>query len=376
MKIEVTNSDTSIHRRRALGYLRWYPAKWRARYGEEFVAHLEDEIEEQPVSYVRGLNIALHGVTARFRLDRSLRWTTSVVLIVAMVGALIVGVLAYEARSVEVPLSLSSSGAAGVPTSPKTINNFNFNFSNRSSLGIRLLHVSLISFRGYPLPRVARVEIDVSHQAKFNLTLPQSSPGLVPAFGHSVMMRKGDTLVVGMVAPQVGRLYAVGGLRLQYERKGVVHAETVSTMKSPDLLCGESRPSATVESAFCSHGFTTAWALSNFYYQKTPHQTPAQSEALITANAAFSYVTSQDLRTPSLSEVNSWATRLFAHRGSWRIAGVNTTMVSKSQQIVKNELLFHFNLVNRATNARTIVCVRNGAYFHSGGMTGPALAAC
>ncbi|MHB1087721.1 MAG: hypothetical protein ACYC19_03025, partial [Acidimicrobiales bacterium] len=105
MKIEVTNSETSIHRRRALGYLRWYPAKWRERYGEEFVAHLEDELEEQPVSYARGLNIALHGVTTRFRLDRSFRWTTSVVVVATMVGALVAGVLAYEVRNVGTPLS-------------------------------------------------------------------------------------------------------------------------------------------------------------------------------------------------------------------------------------------------------------------------------
>ncbi|MHB1250624.1 MAG: hypothetical protein ACYC0I_00650 [Acidimicrobiales bacterium] len=207
------------------------------------------------------------------------------------------------------------------------------------------------------------------------MTVPQSSPGLVSAFGRSAVMRKGDTLVVGMVAPRVHQLYAVGGLRLQYERKGVVHTETVSTMKLPDLLCAESLPSATVESVFCNRGFTTAWALSNFYYQKTPHQTPAQTEALITTNAAFSYVTSRAHRTPNLGDVTSWMTRLFKHRGTWRIARVTTTMVNASQRIAKNELLFHFHLVNRTTNARTVVCIRNGAYFQSGGMTGPALAA-
>ena len=68
----------SRHEKRALGYLRWYPAAWRERYGEEFVAHLEAELDEEPFSMKRGRNIVLHGVATRFQLQRTLRWFTGV----------------------------------------------------------------------------------------------------------------------------------------------------------------------------------------------------------------------------------------------------------------------------------------------------------
>ena len=359
--------------RRASGYLRWYPAVWRARYGEEFVAHLEAELEERPLSYARGLNIVLHGVTARFTLERGFRWFTAIALVTATVVALIVGVLVSEVHYPALPLSMHNEGGAGIPTEPKTVNNFNFRFTNHSSTRIRLLHVTLVGYKDYLVPRIVRVEVDEHHQKELGLNLPSTTPGLVPAIGRSVVLGNDDSIDVSMVAPLKGRLYGVAGLILRYERAGVDH--TVTTPQNLDLLCVEPRPSALLTSSFCTRRITTAFSLWSFDHAKTPSKTQAQSEPVVAANAALSYVGSVDNRTPDLSEVRAWATRLFAHRGRWKIARVTATKDDVNLGFAKHELLFRFVLIRRGTSERTVVCVRNGAY-ESGAEYSPAVAAC
>ena len=54
--------STSASARRLV---RWYPRSWRDRYAEEFVALLEDELAEQPVSVRRTANVAWSGLVAR-----------------------------------------------------------------------------------------------------------------------------------------------------------------------------------------------------------------------------------------------------------------------------------------------------------------------
>jgi hypothetical protein len=51
--------------RRARRLLRWYPASWRARYGEEFAELLLAELSEQPRAWRRTVNVAHCGITAR-----------------------------------------------------------------------------------------------------------------------------------------------------------------------------------------------------------------------------------------------------------------------------------------------------------------------
>jgi hypothetical protein len=51
--------------RRATRLLRWYPPAWRERYGEEFVAHLEQEFTVRPTDFRRGVNIVFKGLVAR-----------------------------------------------------------------------------------------------------------------------------------------------------------------------------------------------------------------------------------------------------------------------------------------------------------------------
>jgi hypothetical protein len=51
--------------RRAERLVRWYPRSWRARYGEEFCALLECELDERPRSLPRAVNLAWSGTVAR-----------------------------------------------------------------------------------------------------------------------------------------------------------------------------------------------------------------------------------------------------------------------------------------------------------------------
>jgi hypothetical protein len=56
----VTTAETRAER-----LVRWYPAAWRERYGEEFAAMLADDIAERPRSVRRTANVAVSGLTAR-----------------------------------------------------------------------------------------------------------------------------------------------------------------------------------------------------------------------------------------------------------------------------------------------------------------------
>jgi len=51
--------------RRAARLLRWYPAAWRDRYGEEFTELLIADIAERPRSKTRALDVARGGIVAR-----------------------------------------------------------------------------------------------------------------------------------------------------------------------------------------------------------------------------------------------------------------------------------------------------------------------
>jgi hypothetical protein len=363
--------------RRAAGYLRWYPRVWRARYGEEFQAHLEAELEERPISLKRAVDIAFHGVIARFRFQRGARWLTGVGLSAVVVIALVVAILGNGTRGLPVPLTIDTSSSVGMPTSPTTVNNLNFRFTNRKSERIQLTHVSLIGFRGYPVPRIVRVELDPQRQAKDDYMLNPSNAlsGLVPAFGRELKLGNDDSLFVRMVAPKKGRLYAVSGIQLTYVRHGVSRTESRSIGQMPDVLCVEKSSSQTVELPSCQRGIQTIWALAQFYAPPVNHDSTVKSMAQIVTDAAFGFTTGAEKKVPALSDMRSWATHLFAHRGSWRIARVTGARTNVTIGNSSHELTFHFAFVDRVSGERATVCVQNGAYIDGGEIT-PTIVPC
>jgi hypothetical protein len=371
----VTVTPALREARRATRYLRWYPRAWRDRYGEEFVAHLEAELEERPISVTRSLNIALHGVTTRFRFQASLRWMSGVALALVVV-ALVLGLLGTDHPNGGVPLTLNTDGSIGVPVKPTTVTNINIQFTDRTSKLIRVTGVALVGFRNYSVPELVRVQFDAKRQGKNVLLNPPSTVGAVAVLGHRILLGNGDSIVVSLRAPRDGRLYAVDGLRLTYERRGETHVTTVSLRQSPQLLCVAPHLPSVGEPSACNREFTTAWSLAQFYEPLNPVQPIAQREAFLSTNAAFDYVTGVGRRDPGLREVREWAATLFDERGSWRITRVTDSRSDITVLGEKHVLLFHFALRNRTSGARKTVCVANGGFDAGGGEEGPMLSAC
>ncbi len=63
---EQARRDTA--ERQAARLLRWYPASWRARYGEEFTELLLADLAERPRNWRRHADVAAHGLLARVAL--------------------------------------------------------------------------------------------------------------------------------------------------------------------------------------------------------------------------------------------------------------------------------------------------------------------
>jgi hypothetical protein len=85
--------------RRAARLLRWYPAAWRARYGEEFTELLIADIAERPHSAARTLDVARGGIVARLAA-------------VGLAGLPVRAAAAQSARDRQVRASLVSLGCA------------------------------------------------------------------------------------------------------------------------------------------------------------------------------------------------------------------------------------------------------------------------
>ena len=373
----MTGAHTSTEGQRAARYLRWYPRVWRERYGEEFVAHLEVELEERPVSLARSLNIALHGVTTRFKLQSKLRRISGAALAIAVVVVLVAGVLSWENGRGVVPLSLSTGSAVGVPVTPKSVTDFGFQFTDRTPKVVRVTKLSLIGFRGYDVPKIVSVRFDPKRQGKnFVLNPPRSTPGLRMAIGKRLLLGDGDSLVVSLVAPTVGRLYAVDGLRLTYVRSGRTHVANLLLNRSPQLLCVEQHVAADTEPPACNREFNAAWSLAQFYHPLTHGQTVPQREALLATEAAFNTIPGDVRRDPGVKSVREWASSLFAHRGRWHVIHVSARHSGVTVLDVKNVLLFRFDVRNSTSGATSVVCVQNGGYDAQYGREDPSLSSC
>lgn len=369
----VTHSSKT--KRRAIGYLRWYPRAWRDRYGEEFVAHLEAELEERPQSFARSANIALHGLTTRFKLQTSVRWISGAALTLFLVLALIAGVLSFENRSIGAPFRIDNGGASGLQVTTKSVTNFGYRLNNHTMKRIRLTSVSAVAFRSYAVPRVVRVGV-TGNPNSFVSELPGSVHGLLPVFGHSRLLGNDRLLVVSFATPEADRLYAVGGLRITYLLSGATHVTTISLKQSPDLMCVRARTSSYSVSQTCRHDMAVAWALAGFYYPVDDRQSPEQREAFITTNAALGFEKGSGQTKSSISVVRQWAASLFSSRGRWQILQVTATPTNITLGDAKHVLLFHFKMRQRSSGAMTTVCVQNGAHTSGGGGFSVALVAC
>ena len=225
------NTDVKSRREsRALRYLRWFPSTWRLRYGEEFAAHLEMELEERPLSLRRGANIVLHGVSTRFQVQRGLRWTAGIGAGLALAASMTLAVIAAESIPPALALAGTDTTSVGMQTNTTKVNSFTFTFRAPAGKEIRVVRVTALVVPGTAVPTIVAVDFSNRFVNDVNPGWPatiakgtysgSSAPRLVNALGAQVTLGAKDSLVVAFRTPLARRLYGVGGIVVSYIHGG------------------------------------------------------------------------------------------------------------------------------------------------------------
>ena len=368
--------------KRALGYLRWYPSAWRERYGEEFVAHLEVELTERPVSIARTCDIVAHGIVARLSYQRgfriALRTTTAVVFVVATV----VGVVAATRYWAPVTFASGrSTGQSGVGlfARPSQVADVSFNFSTHSRVAIRITSVTVVPLRGFPVPQVVGVDFAAHASELINgrgwpIHLPKSLPAqegnvpLIPAIGTTVTLAPSDALWLGLRAPSLGRAYAAEGLRVTYERRGLSHSMTLSQFTTPDVICSSSSGSVQMPQ-WCSQEVQAANTIATFLEgHRMPITWPA-AEAQIVSQLALNNVGTTNPGVPGLRVVRHWAARLFPASSARAIQAVTGVIYAGVPE-------WRFVIRQSSGHSTVVRCVTRGRVTAGGGVIGVGAASC
>ena len=237
----------SRYEARARGYLRWYPSAWRERYGEEFVAHLESEIEERPASMSRVVNVVLHGVVTRFRLQPLWRWVAGIISVVVIAVTVVLVVIAYESFPPPLALTGTNTSSMGLQTSPTKLNSFTFNFRGPRGEAIRIVSAKLLGVAGTELPAIAGVDftnrqVDIMDPG-WPATFPKGTVSgsarvhLIDALNSPLTLSKNDSLVVAFRTPLPQRLYGVEGITLTYVHNSHHYQFTLSNGATPVTFC-------------------------------------------------------------------------------------------------------------------------------------------
>ena len=377
--VEVDSATT----KRARGYLRWYPLRWRVRYGEEFVAHLEVELTERPVSFARSFDIAAHGVLARFSLQRGLRLAlqvaTALLLIIAVtIGA--IGLSHYWA-----PVTISSGYEGGVTgvgefAPPSQVNDVSFNFSTRAHVAVRITSVKVIPVQGFAAPKLVGAEFaphvsELANVRGWPIRLPKGTTvqaqGKIPpveAIGRTVTLSRSDALWLGLRAPTLGHAYAVEGVQLTYSRRGVSHTMTIHQSSAPDVICASSSRSAQIP-LWCSQEIQAATTMATF---SSAHHTAAKipsDEAQMVASLALSELQASGHGTPRLSDVRQWAAQLFP-------ATTTNGIVSVSGIANVGTTGWRFVIRKASSHSLAVICTNRGLVDSGGGMIGVGVESC
>ena len=310
--------------RRAQGYLRWYPQAWRERYGEEFVAHLEAELLERPVSVLRTVDIVGHGFLARLSFQRGLRvavWATTAFVLVAAVA---VGAIVLTQYWAPVSITSGAGGVSGVGllARPNQINDVALNFSTRSHASVRIMSIAVLPLRGFRVPEVVGVAFaphasELINARGWPVRLPkgvtpraEGDTPLVPAIGVTVNLARTNVLWLGLRVPTLHHAYAVDGLRVTYERRGVSHTMTINQSTAPDVICANSSSSGQLPT-WCAQEITAAGAIAALSAAGNPAQPSPATVARFVAQLALSEAQATGHRAPTIGDVRRLAARFF-----------------------------------------------------------------
>jgi len=382
----VSREDVSVPSatsKRAQGYLRWYPLAWRERYGEEFIAHLEIELTERPVSFARTSDIVAHGILARLSLQHGLRIALRASIAVVLVIVATVGAIALS--HYWAPVTIASGydgGVSGVGefATPSQVEDMSFNFSTRARVAIRITSVKVIPVRGFLAPEVVGVEFaphasELANVRGWPIRLPKGTTvqaegkvPLVAAIGTTVTLSRTDALWLGMRAPSLGHAYAVAEVRVAYERRGVSHVMTIDQSRAPDVICASSSRSVQIPS-WCSQEIQAANAVSVFSTTKHKTRELPADEALMVAQFALSEVHAVGHGAPTLVDVRHWAAQFFPVNGVDAIRSVTGVVNAGVPE-------WRFIIRMAAGHVSVVLCTGRGLVDSGGGMMGIGVESC
>jgi hypothetical protein len=372
---EITPSQIT---KRAQWYLRWFPRVWRERYGEEFTAHMESELLEHPSNPSRTLNVVLHGVLTRFSLQRAFRRAIEATLAAAITTTVVLAVVA--AQHVAPALALTSGygnalGGVGIPTTASQVTDLAFTFTSKTRSSIRITSITLKGLPGLATPLVVGVDLErhpseLANMGGWPIVPPKTSlvtaKELVPAIGRTVTLAHGNTFWVGLRTPHVGSAYVISGLIVTYEHLGSTHTFLLHDAGFPDELCVVAK-GAKLDLQPCASQFALA-AGESFYTNKVLSPSRTVREALA-VGAAASFFGEYNQRAATISDLRSWATRLFPVRAKHGVLSVSV--------LNDRQHLWAFEEKGTTKNASVRVCTTPGVYTsYDEGMSPPEKATC
>jgi hypothetical protein len=352
----------SRHEKKVLGYLRWYPAAWRERYGEEFAAHLEAELDEEPFSMKRGLNIVLHGVATRLQLQRAVRWFTGV-------GAVVVGVVAVltllAVQSVPPALALAPSNVTGVGfmTSTTQLSAVIFNFRAPARQKIRIVSVKVIGVPGWTAPLVGAV--DISNQS-LDIVNPPGWPAVIPkaavtgttplrlrpAIGPLVVLNKSNALVVGFRTPLNKTAYAIGGISVTYLHNGHHYVASLNWNLNSVVMC--TGPSSKVSFPnWCSADVSAVQLTEENMHPSMLN--PSWSAPERTANAVYGAAAGLGLASHERMTLHQMRYLANIMAPASLPAGIQKIILTQNG-------IFHIFFRGATTTSQTQVCIRRDDY--------------
>lgn len=382
MSFEHVDADSATTKR-ARDYLRWYPSAWRARYGEEFVAHLEIELRERPVSFARTSDIVAHGLFARLTFQNGLRIVLRVVAAVVLLIVATIGALSLTHHWAPVTITSGYDGGlsgVGQFSRPSQVNDVSFNFTTHSRAAIQITSVKVIPLRGFLAPELVGVEFaphfsDLVNDRGWPVRLPKGTTvaaegGAPPiqAFGTTITLARTDALWLGLRVPSLHRAYVVEKVDVTYELRGASHTMVINQSTAPDVICSSSSRSGNIPT-WCSQDISAANAVARFSIDRHTTTGRPADEAQMVAVFALSELDVTGHGTPTLVDVRRWAAKFFPAKSADAIRSVVGIVNVGVPE-------WRFVISEASSNSSVTVCTDRGLVDSGGGMTGVGIENC
>jgi hypothetical protein len=374
VSFEHVDADSATTKR-AQSYLRWYPSPWRERYGEEFVAHLEIELSERPFSLARSSDIVAHGLLARFSFQRRLRIALSASAAAVLVTIGIAAAISSVHYWAPVSISNYGGGSSGVgePAAPSQVSDLSFSFTTSSRAAIRITSVKLVPLHGFLTPKLVGVEFaphytvdanDTGWPVRLTNATPTKAQGrarLVQAIGTTVTLARSDVLWLGLRASKLHHAYAIEGVRVTYEHRGISHTMVIDQATTPDVLCASSSRSVNMPN-WCSQEILNAHVTASLErFHSATEQAPS-NEATMIAQFALNEVQDQGYGIPTIVELRRWAARLFPAGDPDGVRSITTVLNGDTPE-------WRFVIRSVSSHAVVVRCMSRGQVDPAGGVT-------